>query len=158
MKQVSKSVLHAMVVVVAGWGLLTAGCGDEPSGEITSDMIHFGDGKQPVIAFEALEWQIGNIAEGTTLNHTFAFSNTGNAPLVIADVSGSCGCTVARDWPRSPLAPGANAEIQVTYNSRGREGNIDSEIAVVANTYPSTTTLKLTGRVLGPDDTNVTLK
>lgn len=146
------------VVVGLGLGFLVIGCGDKNSGEITSDMIHFGDGKQPGIEFEEMEWQIGNIAEGTVLNHTFAFSNTGNAPLVIADVSGSCGCTVARDWPRTPIAPGEKAKIQVTYNSRGREGEIDSEIAVVANTYPSTTKLKLTGRVLGPEDTNVTLK
>lgn len=145
-------------VVGVGLAVVMAGCDNKNSGEITADMIHFGDGKQPGIAFEELEWEVGNIAEGTVLDHTFSFSNTGNAPLVIADVSGSCGCTVARDWPRNPIAPGENAEIQVTYNSRGREGDIDSEIAVVANTYPSTTKLKLTGRVLGPEDTNVTLK
>lgn len=145
-------------LTVAGLVFIGLGCGDENASEITAEMIHFGDGKQPGIEFEELEWQVGTIAEGTVLNHTFSFSNTGNAPLVLADVSGSCGCTVARDWPRNPIAPGENAEIQVTYNSRGREGDIDSEIAVVANTYPSTTKLKLTGRVLGPEDTNVTLK
>lgn len=146
------------VVPLAGLIFLITGCGNENSGEITADMIHFGDGNQPKIVFEELEWRVGNIAEGTVLNHTFAFSNTGDAPLVIADVTGSCGCAVARDWPRTPLAAGEHAEIQVTYNSRGRQGEIDSEIAVVANTYPSTTKLKLTGRVLGPEDTNVTLK
>lgn len=136
------------------------GCGPSDNQAITSDMIHFdadGEGKRPILEMSDTVWRLGAIAEGTILEHTFSVTNAGDAPLVLADVSASCGCTIARDWPKSPLAPGASASIRVSYDSRGRSGEIDSEIAVVANTYPSTTKMKLVGRVLGPNDTQVIL-
>lgn len=141
--------------------LAAVGCDSRNDGAITSDMIHFDagndDGKRPELVLSDTIWRIGTIAEGTRLEHAFEVTNAGDAPLVLADVSASCGCTIARDWPKSPLAPGAHATIRVAYDSRGRAGEIDSEVAVVANTYPSTTKLKLIGRVLGPDDTQVIL-
>ena len=146
------------------WLLLAAiGCGTGHESGITSDMIHFdagtaeGDVKRPVLVLSDTVWHIGTIAEGTRLDHDIQVTNAGDAPLVLADVSASCGCTIARDWPKAPLAPGASATIRVTYDSRGRSGDIDTEVAVVANTYPSTTKMKLVGRVLGPNDTQVIL-
>ncbi|MGB1075044.1 MAG: DUF1573 domain-containing protein [Flavobacteriales bacterium] len=126
-------------------------------------MIHFdainpSDAQRPEAFFPDPTWDLGTVAEGSTFDHFFVMKNTGNAPLVLADVSATCGCTVARNWPKTPIAPGEEIEIELTYDSRGRQGEIDSKVLVVANTYPSTTQLQLIGRVIGPEENHVIQK
>ncbi len=148
----------AIVAAVLFWG-----CQDEGASGITSDMIHFDsqadnkNGPRPEASFQDTVWAIGVVAEGTVKRHTFKLKNTGDAPLLLADVSASCGCTVAHEWPKGPIAPGEEVGIGLVYDSRGRAGEITSTVMVVTNAYPSTTTLTLAGRVLGPEDNQVIL-
>ena len=46
----------------------------------------------------------------------FHFTNTGDAPLIITDVTSSCGCTVA-EYPTDPIIPQSTGTIEVTYNA-----------------------------------------
>lgn len=151
---------HAFGCLVA---LLWIGCAPDEGDRITSEMIHFdarnsSDTQRPEAFFPDTIWDLGVVAEGSTFDHVFLMKNTGNGPLVLADVTATCGCTVARNWPKTPIAPGEEIEIELTYDSRGRQGEIDSKILVVANTYPSTTHLQLTGRVIGPEENHVIQK
>jgi hypothetical protein len=82
----------------------------------------------------------GKITEGQTLNVTFKFKNTGDKPLVIANVSAQCGCTIP-EQPKEPIAPGATGEIKAAFNSTGKPGTQNKEVYVVANTEPQKTTL-----------------
>lgn len=104
----------------------------------------------PVITFDAPHFDMGRIVQGAQVEHIFTFRNTGGSPLVITDVRGSCGCTVGKDWPRSPVPPGEGASITVTFDSEGRSGRQDRTVTVVANTTPPSTVLTLGGEVLGP--------
>ena len=66
----------------------------------------------PEITFEETEHDFGTIDQGTAVDHTFKFTNTGKAPLVITNATSSCGCTVPT-WTREPIAPGETGEMLV---------------------------------------------
>ena len=79
---------------------------------------------------------LGKITEGQKLEIAFRFKNTGNKPLIIESVRPGCGCTVA-DYPKEPIAPGAEGEITGSFDSHGRENLQRKEITVTANTKGS---------------------
>jgi Protein of unknown function (DUF1573) len=58
----------------------------------------------------------GEIPQGKPVSVEFEFTNAGDAPLLIADVATSCGCT-ASDYSKEPIAPGKSSKIKVTYNA-----------------------------------------
>lgn len=80
---------------------------------------------------------LGRINEGQKLEIVFRFKNTGDKQLIIQAVQPSCGCTVA-DYPKEPIAPGKEAEITGSFDSKGRDGLQRKEITVIANTKGST--------------------
>ena len=91
--------------------------------------------------FTSIKWidpaqKLGKIVEGQTVQVSFKFKNTGDKPLIIQSVSPSCGCTVA-DYPKKPIAPGEEAEITGSFDSKGREGLQHKTISVFANTKES---------------------
>ena len=73
--------------------------------------------------------------EGENLNVSFRFKNTGNKPLVISNVSASCGCTVP-ETPKKPYAPGETGVIKASFNSTGKPGTQSKQVTVYANTTP----------------------
>ena len=82
----------------------------------------------------------GKINEGANLDVSFRFKNTGNKPLVISNVSASCGCTVP-ETPKKPYAPGETGVIKAAFNSAGKVGALSKQVNVFANTNPGMTTL-----------------
>ena len=58
----------------------------------------------------------GEIPQGKPVTVEFSFANTGDEPLLIADVVPSCGCT-ASDYSKEAIAPGKSSSIKVTYNA-----------------------------------------
>ena len=70
-------------------------------------------------------------AQTTSGTCTFEFKNTGNAPLIISNAKGSCGCTVP-EWPKEPIAPGAKASIKVKYDT-SRQGVINKNVTITSN-------------------------
>lgn len=58
----------------------------------------------------------GEIPKGKPVSIEFSFTNTGDEPLLIADVVPSCGCT-ASDYSKEAIAPGKSSKINITYNA-----------------------------------------
>jgi len=104
------------------------------------------DGKYPVFKFEETSYDFGTVNEGDMVNHVFKFTNTGEAPLVIKNATASCGCTVP-SWPKEPIAPGENGEIEVNFNSKGKTNRQNKTISITANTESSITRLTIKGMV-----------
>ncbi len=100
----------------------------------------------PKIQLEETAFDFGEITEGIKVTHNFKFKNTGNTPLIITDVQTTCGCTVP-NWNHSPIQPNATDEINVQFNSDGKEGRMEKPVTIIANTYPAKTEFKLTGFV-----------
>ena len=87
----------------------------DPETSAESTEVEVAEGT-PSFAFEDENWDFGDINEGDPAVHIFKFTNTGEAPLVIYNATGSCGCTVPK-WSKEPIAPGATGEIKVSFNS-----------------------------------------
>lgn len=102
------------------------------------------------IKFDEMEYKWGTINQGDKMTHIFKFKNTGNAPLIISNAKGSCGCTVP-EWPKAPVAPGKEGEMKVVFDSHGKQGPQTKTVTVTANTVPQQVVLKITGEVKTPD-------
>jgi len=100
----------------------------------------------PAFSFTEEKWDFGTIDEGTVAKHTFEFTNTGDAPLIIHNAQGSCGCTVPV-WPREPIAPGATGTIEVSFSSAGKPGANNKQVTLTANTVPNKKVLNITASV-----------
>ena len=102
--------------------------------------------KFPVLAFDKMEHDFGEIEKNTPVETTFAYENKGDAPLVITDIKSSCGCTVPQDWSREPLAPGDSGKFTVKFNGSGAN-KISKSITVTANTEKGSEIVKITAFV-----------
>ena len=132
------------VAAVAGLSFGQIGCDNRRQGEAAQATA---SAKQPKITFaEKGIYDFGTLTEGDTVEHVFAFTNTGEFPLVINNITASCGCTTP-DWPHEPVAPGAKSSVRVRFNSRGKSGEQNKTITIFANTDPSTTDLQFKAMV-----------
>jgi hypothetical protein len=104
----------------------------------------------PVMKFAEAEFDFGDIKPNTKVRHTFTFTNTGKSALLIEDATASCGCTTP-SWTKEPVAPGAEGKMEVQFDSQGKQGIINKQVAVRANTQPSITTIVIKGNVLTDD-------
>jgi len=100
---------------------------------------------QAKIEFKSETIDYGNIAKGSDGIRVFEFTNTGDAPLIISNVKSSCGCTVP-EKPKDPIAPGANGEIKVKYDTK-RVGPIRKTVTVYSNASEPIKALKIKGVV-----------
>jgi hypothetical protein len=103
--------------------------------------------KFPVIQFNSLVHDYGNIYKNDNGICTFEFKNTGKADLQLTNVSSSCGCTVP-EWHKDPIPPGKTASIKVSYNT-SRVGPINKSVFVDSNAGERVT-LNIKGNVSEP--------
>lgn len=102
------------------------------------------------IEFKENVFDFGTLTAGEKASHVFKFKNTSNNPLIISNAQGSCGCTVPK-WPREPIAPGGEGEIQVEFDSKGKSGPQAQSVTLTANTLPGQTRLDIKAEVINPD-------
>lgn len=100
---------------------------------------------QDSIVFQSMTHDYGTIVQGADGSCEFKFTNKGKAPVVLNDVKASCGCTVP-EWTRTPVAPGENGTIKVTYNTNN-VGAFTKSITVNSNAVNSPLVLTIKGNV-----------
>lgn len=105
------------------------------------------DGPLPAFAFKDELHDFGTIKDGDVVEHVFTFVNTGDAPLIITDAKGSCGCTVP-EKPTAPIAVGETGELKVKFNSKNKPGVQTKSVTITANTWPTTHRLTIKANVL----------
>jgi outer membrane murein-binding lipoprotein Lpp len=96
--------------------------------------------------FAEEEFDFGNINEGQVIEHIFNFTNNGQSPLVISNITASCGCT-SPDWTRTPVNPGEKGFVKVVFNSTAKTGAQAPTVTIQANTNPTVTRLRMKGSV-----------
>jgi len=90
----------------------------------------------------------GKVLKGEKIDAQFKIKNTGSYPLVVAEVKGSCTCTVA-DKPKDPIMPGESYVIRAYVDTdRTGTGAISKSITIVANTDPSISSVVVKGIVM----------
>jgi hypothetical protein len=120
--------MKSNVLFVAAIFLLTA-CGGKEIVEV---------GNKTSMQVNAV-FDAGTVVKGEIIHAKFIVENTGKFPLVIAEVKGSCSCTVA-DHPEDPIQPGQKGEIMAEVDTdKTSKGSLSKSVRIVANTEPSVT-------------------
>lgn len=147
--------MRKVAIVLAGFMLMgLSACNDnaaskikkEEAQESSASVEMVNDQGTPVFAFAEEAHDFGVITEGAKAEYDFAFTNTGDSPLIISNAKGSCGCTVPQ-WPREPIAPGETGMIHVVFDSSGKPGQQTKQVTLNANTVPNTKVLTITAQV-----------
>lgn len=135
------------ILVLLSTAIIAQGCkgsgGDKASGEdslLSTSIVYnpasadaAADNRElPALTFADTAHVFGTIEEGETVEHSFSFTNSGKAPLLITGATASCGCTVP-DYPREPIAPGKGGIIRVSFNSKGKPGHQEKTVTVTSN-------------------------
>lgn len=102
--------------------------------------------KKGVFEFETETVDYGVVVQNSNGERNFTFTNTGNEPIVITKVKGSCGCTVATK-PNKPIMPNETATIGVKY-ATNRIGAFSKTITVSSNAKDGSKILRIKGIVL----------
>lgn len=102
------------------------------------------EGKGPKLQFNETEHNFGKVPQGPQIQYNFKFKNNGNATLVIDKVQTSCGCTGATVGDKKEYAKGEEGQIQVTFNTQGREGHQEKTLVVYSNDPENEKILKIT--------------
>lgn len=63
---------------------------------------------------------------------TFSFTNEGDLPLIITQVTTDCGCTTS-SYTQEVIEPGAKGSVQVSYNPAGRPGTFVKNVRIYSN-------------------------
>ncbi|ASW76123.1 hypothetical protein IQ37_05970 [Chryseobacterium piperi] len=83
------------------------------------------------ITFDKTTFDYGTIKPSSDGTRFFTVTNTGDKPLVIANVKPSCGCTTP-EFSTDPIMPGKSAKIKVGYNTT-LNGAFNKMIEVYSN-------------------------
>ncbi|MCF8235841.1 MAG: DUF1573 domain-containing protein [Bacteroidales bacterium] len=151
--------LNLLILII---GIVIAGCGSNNNGEekiIPTDVVKnpkTAEGKEskkgmPEIAFEQTEFDFKEVIEGEQVSYGFKFKNEGDGDLLISKVYTSCGCT-ASEYPKTPIKPGEDGVVKISFNSSGRTGFQRKTATVLANTQPNKTHLTIKATVYRPED------
>ena len=104
----------------------------------------------PDLPATTAEWSVlvhdfGKITQGTPVETTFEFKNTGENPLVLSNVKAACGCT-ATEYTKEPVQPGESGFVKGVFNAQA-EGVFNKTITVTTNTAEKATVLTIKGEV-----------
>jgi hypothetical protein len=154
-----------MKKIILGIGIIAAlaSCGsDETKSDISTQLVNNSLSKLenyekktggPAFQFVEETYNFGEIVQGQSVEYSYQFVNSGDEPLVIVSVKGSCGCTVPVS-PEAPIAPGEKSMIKVTFNSAGKRGHQDKRVTIKSNAKgeQSVLVLHIVGEVSVPEN------
>ncbi|MEN9448555.1 MAG: hypothetical protein RJA25_1845 [Bacteroidota bacterium] len=80
------------------------------------------------IQFTKTEHDFGSLPQGKPVTWEFEFTNLGKEPLVLENVSASCGCTTP-SWTKEPIMSQKKGSVKAQYNM-ARDGAFRKSITV----------------------------
>ncbi|UJP63892.1 DUF1573 domain-containing protein [Mongoliitalea daihaiensis] len=86
----------------------------------------------PRLHISNTEVDFKEISSSKLVQKVFDFSNLGQEPLLIRQVSSSCEC-VQIDLPKNELFPGEKIEVLITFDPKGRKGIDHKHVTVFTN-------------------------
>jgi len=109
----------------------------------------FRPGTGPVMTFAETKHNFGFIRQGEIVSCEFAFTNTGDAPLIISECKVACTCTTV-DFPKEPIPPKGTGKIKVTFDSKSAMDRQERDVVITSNAADSPNTLTFKCVVLKP--------
>jgi len=131
--------------------IILAGCNQGQLKTTADKSVSPANGEIAEISFTEYEYDFGKIKEGEKVAHIFAFVNKGPGNLVIESASTSCGCTVSK-YNRSPIGAGKGGNLEVVFDSNGRNGIQTKTISVRSNSKTQVVILKITAEVISKNN------
>ena len=151
--------MKSIYILIAAFSIFAVSCKEQRTDISTNDVMNTksADGNSnadlPEIKFEEETHDFGRITQGEKVTYNFKFKNTGGANLIISSASGSCGCTIP-DYPKKPILPGEEANINVVFASEGKSGIVEKSVTVVTNCEPSTRIIYIKANIIVPTSAN----
>lgn len=114
-------------------------CKDNAASKVNSENVAIAAerdanaGNLPSISFDKEVHDFGTIANGTPVETTFKYTNSGNSMLVVSNVKSTCGCTVPTDYTRQ-VAPGETGQFTVKFDGKGNGNKVTKAITMTTNT------------------------
>lgn len=90
---------------------------------------------QTTASYSETEVDLGNLAPGVKVKHTFQVTNTGSNPLNLNTLNADPGLTVL-NYTNTPIAPGETGSIEVELNTDGLSGEQTVRVHVNSNADP----------------------
>ena len=113
--------------------------------------------KGPNLFVENPVFDFGQAKDKKIIKHTFILKNVGDEPLIISDVSTSCGCTTAGDF-EAEVPAGGKTELPVTFDPSSFGGEIHKLVIVKSNDPERPETyLRIQGHIWEPVELDPTL-
>lgn len=100
---------------------------------------------QPKITFDREKQDLGYLLWRNPTTVTYSFTNTGDKPLVISNVTASCGC-VSVDWTKHPIPAGGKGTVSAVFDAEAI-GHFYKEVGVYCNANPLPIYLEFNGEV-----------
>lgn len=85
-----------------------------------------------VFKFDEETHDFGVIKRGPAAPHTFEFTNVGTEPIIVMNVTPSCGCTNV-DWSKHPVLPGQKGFIKLSLKTEEQHGVFHKEVYIQSN-------------------------
>lgn len=139
-------------VTFIAFAIVVTSCNNEKKqttaeqGGVVTENVESREGGIGKMEFTESVYNFGQINEGEIVNHTFTFKNTGDHPVILAQVSASCGCTTPT-YTSTPILPGKTGQIEVEFNSDGQVGQQQKIITIASNAESNIMTVQLKGEV-----------
>mgnify|MGYP001556494817 FL=1 len=113
---------------------------------LTSGTASAQDNEKAEFKFNEEKRDFGKIPQGIPVTTEFVFTNVGTAPLILAEVRPTCGCTIA-DYTKTPVKPGEKGVIKITYNAAAAMP-FNKTIVVKSNAKTPEKYLNIVGEVI----------
>ncbi len=97
----------------------------------------------------------GVVKKGPPAGHTFEFTNVGTEPIIVMNVTPSCGCTNV-DWSKNPVLPGQKGFIHLDLKTEEQNGVFHKEVYIQSNAKTPRGEKRYTLYIKGDAKDNVT--
>ena len=138
---------NIVIIALILTALLASNCGNINGKNGVASGAKLSDTGKVSLVFKEYEHDFGKVAEGEKIGYAFTFQNKGTANLIIASATASCGCTVAK-YSSEPIPPGGNGNLEVVFDTSGRNGVQTKTITVRSNASMPVILLKISAEII----------
>lgn len=86
----------------------------------------------PIISFNTMSHDFGNIRQGQRVEYEFIVQNMGKRDLIFRDITTYCECTVVSP-AKKVIGPGEKIPLKVVFDSHGRRGRQNKSVTIISN-------------------------
>ena len=102
----------------------------------------------PVLSPHEKIYNFGKVSAHEKVSHAFRFTNLGIRPLVITSINASYGCSAVVHFPKTPVAPDGEGQIDIEFDPTGKSGFVNNYVEIAFNSNPGLCKLTFTAEVL----------